>query len=121
MSSHPTAIGPARRTVMRHKANISSLTLTSIAALATTVACSGGGAPELTGLSDQVAQVGHELKIDLAGTDPDGDQLSYGFKAADIENISDRAQVSVSPSGNGVFRWTPNASDVGEHAFDFSV
>jgi hypothetical protein len=106
---------------MRSIKNQSILTLTSLAALATTVACSGGGAPELTGLSDQVAQVNHELKVELAGTDPDGDQLSYSFKAADIEGISDRAQISVSPSGNGVFRYTPIAADVGEHAFDFTV
>ena len=106
---------------MRFPITRCSLTLTSLVALATTVACSGGGAPELSGLNDQVAQVGTELKIELVGTDPDGDQLSYSFKAADLEDISDRAQVSVSPSGNGVFRWTPVASDVGEHAFDFTV
>ena len=106
---------------MRYATKLSSLTLTSLACLATTVACGGGGAPELSGLSDQVAQVGTELKIELAGTDPDGDQLTYSFKAADLENLTDRAQVSVSPSGNGVFRWTPVASDVGEHAFDFTV
>ena len=99
----------------------SLLSLSLFATLATTVACSSGGAPELSGLGDQVAQVGTELKIELNGTDPDGDQLTYGFKAADIENVSDRAQVSVSPSGIGVFRWTPVASDVGEHAFDFTV
>lgn len=106
---------------MRYAIQLSSLTLTSIAALATTVACGGGGAPELSGLTDQVAQVGTELKLELAGTDPDGDQLSYSFKAADLEDLSDRAQISVSPSGNGVFRWTPVAADVGEHAFDFTV
>src|SRR5688572_6449928 len=106
---------------MRTQPSSSILTLTSFACLATTVACSGGGAPELSGLSDQVAQVGTELKFELTGTDPDGDQLQYSFKAADLENLTDRAQVSVSPSGNGVFRWTPIASDVGEHAFDFTV
>ncbi|HLL22980.1 MAG TPA: Ig-like domain-containing protein, partial [Kofleriaceae bacterium] len=106
---------------MRHPKRFSSLTLTSIAYLATTVACSSGAAPELSGLSDQVAQVGTELKFELAGTDPDGDQLSYSFRAANIEGLENRAQVSVSPSGNGVFRWTPISADVGEHAFDFTV
>src|SRR5512143_15120 len=94
-------------------------TMTTASALATLVACSGGNAPELTGLSDQVAQVGTELKIDLNGTDPDGDRLAYSFKAADLTGVSDRAMVTVSPSGAGVFRWTPIASDVGQHAFDF--
>lgn len=96
-------------------------TMTTVSALATQVACSGGNAPELEGLSDQVAQVGTELKLDLNGTDPDGDRLSYDFKAADIEGLKDRAQITVSPSGAGVFRWTPLASDVGQHAFDFIV
>jgi hypothetical protein len=100
---------------------ISILTMTGLTCLATTVACGSGGAPELSGLTDQVAQVGTELKIDLMGTDPDGDQLTYGFRAADLADVNDRAAVSVSPSGAGVFRWTPLGSDVGEHAFDFTV
>ena len=97
------------------------LTMTALTCLATTVACGSGGAPELNGLTDQKAQVGTELKVDLNGTDPDGDQLSYKFKAPDLVEISDHAQVTVSPSGSGVFRWTPLANDVGEHAFDFTV
>ncbi len=96
-------------------------TMTAVTCLATTVACGGGGAPELTGLNDQVAQVGTELKIDLNATDPDGDQLSYRYHAPDLMDLEGHAQVSVSPSGAGVFRWTPLAADVGEHAFDFTV
>ena len=97
------------------------LTMTALTCLATTVACGGGAAPELVGLTDQVAQVGTEFKLDLNGTDPDGDQLSYSYRAADLPEIGRRAQISVSPSGAGVFRWTPIADDVGEHAFDFIV
>lgn len=96
-------------------------TLTAMTCLATAVACGGGGAPELNGLTDQVAQVGTELVINLEGTDPDGDRLDYGFRAADLTDLDSRASVSVSPSGAGVFRWTPNAMDLGEHAFDFTA
>src|SRR5687767_15770574 len=96
-------------------------TMTTASALATLVACSGGNAPELSGLSDQVAQVGTEFKLDLNGTDPDGDRLNYNFRAADLEELDTRAMVTVSPSGAGVFRWTPVAADVGSHAFDFIV
>ena len=96
-------------------------TMTTASALATLVACGGGNAPELSGLSDQVAQVGTEFKLDLNGTDPDGDRLSYDFRAADLDGVKDRAMVTVSPSGAGVFRWTPLAADVGQHAFDFIV
>ncbi len=97
------------------------LTMTSIACMATAVACTGGNAPELDGLSDQVAQVGTELKLDLNGTDADGDRLTYKFHAADLTDIDNRASMTVSPSGVGVFRWTPLAADVGQHAFDFTV
>ena len=96
-------------------------TMTTLTCLATTVACGSGAPPELSSLTDQVAQVGTELKIDLLGTDPDGDQLQYRFRAPDLEEIADHAGITVSPSGSGVFRWTPLASDVGEHAFDFVV
>ncbi len=96
-------------------------TLTCVTCLATAVACSGGSAPSLDGLSDQVAEVGTELKIDLNGTDPDGGNLHYGFHAADLADVDKSAQVTVSPSGAGVFRWTPLAADLGAHAFDFTV
>lgn len=95
--------------------------MTALTCLATTVACGSGSPPELSGLTDQKAQVGTELQVDLDGTDPDGDQLSYTFRAPDLMEIADHAQVTVSPSGSGVFRWTPLANDVGEHAFDFTV
>ncbi|HEU0030260.1 MAG TPA: Ig-like domain-containing protein [Kofleriaceae bacterium] len=72
-------------------------------------------------MADQVAQVGTELQIDLNGTDPDGDKLAYGYHAADLPNVGDNAQLTVSPSGVGVFRWTPLAADVGEHSFDFTA
>jgi hypothetical protein len=99
----------------------SFLETTGLAVLATLVACGSGAAPELSGVQDQVAQVGTELQVTLMGTDPDGDNLTYGFAALDLPDVRDRAQVTVSPSGAGVFRWTPLASDVGEHAFDFTV
>jgi hypothetical protein len=96
-------------------------TMTRLTCLATLVACAGGNPPELNGLTDQVAQVGTEFKLDLIGTDPDGDRLTYSYRAADLGDLGDRAQLTVSPNGMGVFRWTPIAADVGAHAFDFTV
>ncbi len=81
--------------------------------------CDSGAAPDIVGLSDQVAVVGQEFVLELEGTDADGDNLSYGVKA-DID-LAGAASVSQTPSGNGVFRWTPGAADVGQHAFDFTV
>ncbi|MBA3462404.1 MAG: pre-peptidase C-terminal domain-containing protein [Deltaproteobacteria bacterium] len=95
--------------------------MTSLTCLATTVACGSGAPPELSGLKDEVAQVGTVKEIMLNGTDPDGDQLSYRFKAPGLMDINSHAGITVSPAGAGVFRWTPLANDVGEHAFDFTV
>ena len=92
-----------------------------VSLLAVAAACGGGAAPELASIGDQVAQVGTELKIELDGSDPDGDKLTYNFHAADVTDLDGHAEVSVSPSGMGVFRWTPLAADVGMHAFDFVV
>jgi hypothetical protein len=101
--------------------NHGRLTLTCVTCLATLVACGPGSPPELRGLSDQVAQVGTELMIGLNGTDPDGDDLAYQFRAADLTDLDGHADITESPSGAGVFRWTPMAADVGRHAFDFTV
>jgi Bacterial pre-peptidase C-terminal domain len=96
--------------------------MTGVTCLATGVACGPSGrAPELSGLGDQVAQVGTELMIDLEGTDPDGDRLAYGFHSADTGDLTGHADLTQSPSGAGVFRWTPLAADVGPHAFDFTA
>ncbi len=81
--------------------------------------CGGGGAPVISGLADQVATVGSELVLSIDGSDPDGDQLTYGVKA-DI-SLQGRANLTQDPSGAGVFRWTPLADDLGVHAFDFTA
>ena len=99
----------------------SVLTMTGITCLATAVACGPGSPPELPGLTDQVAQVGTELMINLAGHDPDGDPLAYGFHAGDLTDLDGHAEITQSPSGSGVFRWTPMGQDVGRHAFEFSA
>ncbi len=96
-------------------------TMTGLASLATLVACAGGVPPELDGLTDQVAEVGTELTIDLDGTSSGGGRLSYNYHASDLTDLDGNAEVTVSPSGAGVFRWTPLAADIGSHAFDFSV
>jgi hypothetical protein len=82
-------------------------------------ACGGGGEPVISGLSDQVATVGSELIVQIDGSDPDGDKLTYGVKA-DV-SLQGAAMLTQDPSGAGVFRWTPLANDVGVHAFDFTA
>jgi hypothetical protein len=82
-------------------------------------ACGNGEPPDISGLSDQVAVVGQQFTLELQGTDPDGDDLEYGV-SSDLE-LESRATISKTPTGNGVFRWTPLATDVGLHGFDFKV
>jgi hypothetical protein len=82
-------------------------------------ACTHGSPPDISGLSDQIAIVGQQFVLELQGTDPDGDSLEYGV-TSDLE-LESRATISKTPTGNGVFRWTPLASDVGLHTFDFKV
>lgn len=93
--------------------------LTLAAALLLT-ACGGGAAPELAGLSDQHVAVGQELTLELVGTDADGDALQYTFRS-ELLDVASRAAITVSPSGNGVFRWRPLAADIGSWPFDFTV
>lgn len=88
-----------------------------IVVLAVLVACDAGEPPDLLGLSDQIAVVGQESVLELRGVDPDGDRLSYSF--APDAPLQGRATMTRAPSGNGVFRWTPIAADIGMHTIDF--
>ncbi|MBA3457857.1 MAG: lamin tail domain-containing protein [Deltaproteobacteria bacterium] len=82
-------------------------------------ACSGGEPPQINGLSDQIATVGGELIVRIDGSDPDGDDLTYGVHTE--VSLQGTANLSQDPSGMGVFRWTPLADDIGAHAFDFTA
>jgi hypothetical protein len=89
------------------------LTLTALAA------CGSGEPPDILGLNDQVAVVGQQFMLVLDGVDPDGDTLGYRV-VADVA-LDGNATMTQTPTGQGLFRWTPIASDVGMHAFDFTV
>lgn len=82
-------------------------------------ACGNGEPPDIVGLGDQTAVVGQQLVLELDGVDPDGDNLVYRVQA-DI-SLEGNATMTQTPTGTGLFRWTPIASDVGAHAFDFTV
>ena len=83
-------------------------------------ACGGGASPLIDPIPDQIAQVGVELAIPITVTDPDGDTLEYDFEG-NIPGLRERASITRTPSGSGMFRWTPLASDVGVWAVDFIV
>jgi hypothetical protein len=95
--------------------------LATLPLVATAVACAGGAPPTLK-LSNQVAAVGTELTVNLDATSSNGGHLTYSFRAPDVMDLAQgNAGITVSPSGEGVFRWTPLAADVGDHSFDFVV
>src|SRR4051812_15864894 len=91
----------------------------SVLVLFLAIGCDSGSPPDIQGLTDQVATVGHEISIELDGTDPDGDRLTYTVKA-DIA-LEGVASITETPGGMGMFRWTPLAGDAGMHTFDFTV
>jgi lamin tail-like protein/Big-like domain-containing protein len=90
-----------------------------VLAAAVLSACAGSAPPEIHDLADQVAIVGQELDVEIDGTDADGDKLTYGVHA-DI-SLQGKAMITKQPDGKGLFRWTPLADDIGEHAFDFTA
>jgi hypothetical protein len=87
--------------------------------LAITLAACSGSAPDIKGLTDQRAVVGTELDIELDGTDADGDTLTYSVHP-DVM-LNGPATITETPTGAGLFRWTPLAADIGSHVFDFTV
>ncbi|MBE7480543.1 MAG: pre-peptidase C-terminal domain-containing protein [Polyangiaceae bacterium] len=83
--------------------------------------CGGGddnSPPKLDPIPDQVAAVGTELSVALRATDPDGDPITFSYKA-DLGDIKNRAQLTSGAGGTAVFKWVPIGSDVGIHSFDF--
>lgn len=82
--------------------------------------CSGNGPPTIGSLPDQRAAVNVELGLTLTASDPDGDPLTFTFDA-DVTNIQTRARIEPGGAGEAFFLWTPLVSDVGRHAFTFTV
>jgi len=73
----------------------------------------------MTAIVDQTAYVEQELTIELRAHDPDGDNVTFEFAAADLPDVGNRASVQTTGKSEAVFRYTPIISDVGVHAFDF--
>lgn len=77
-----------------------------------------GHAPQLVPLAEQHAIAGSEFALVLRAHDADGDALTFTYTA---EAHSLDAELHDLGDGAAVFRWTPDAADLGLHAFDFSV
>jgi hypothetical protein len=82
--------------------------------------CSEQTPPVLSPLGDQRAFVNTELVVGLSASDADGDALQFGF-ASELPDIALRARIEPAGEGRALFHWTPLASDLGQHGFDFFV
>ncbi|MBW7997551.1 MAG: tandem-95 repeat protein [Candidatus Glassbacteria bacterium] len=75
-------------------------------------------APVFGRLSDFSVDAGELVQVNLAATDPDGDELSYSIVlASETENILTRGATF---SGN-TFSWTPASTDAGPNLVTFRV
>lgn len=101
--------------------NLNWRTTTVLTALAILPACKDGGAPVLTDPGDQTAIVGQQLTVNLIATDPEGDSLEFSFNAEGVVDLGTTAAMTIAPDGHGVFSFTPLASQLGSHLFDFTA
>lgn len=117
---------------LRHSSVLRALALLTRAALRSPAAllapaallpsaCKDGGAPVITDPGDQTAIVGQQLTLNLLASDPDGDALDFSFEAGGVPDLASTATMTVAPDGHGVFTFTPLASQLGSHLFDFTV
>ncbi|MBI4956744.1 MAG: pre-peptidase C-terminal domain-containing protein [Myxococcales bacterium] len=81
--------------------------------------CSNGP-PVFEPIGDQTAFANAQLALTVRATDPDDDELSFGF-TSDLGGVENRASMATTAPGTAIFRYTPLVSDVGIHAFDFTA
>jgi len=93
--------------------------LTLLVPLQLLAGCAQNARPEILPIDPQTAHVGPRFELRIQAVDPDGDLLSFDFACPTLE-IGNRARL-VRVGNEGVFTWTPNASDVGEHQIDFTA
>jgi len=84
---------------------------------------SANSAPELTPIASINAVTGDLLRFELAGTDVDGDRLTYSSRGA--VGTSNNPFVQTTPAvfddQNGVFEWSPTGQQIGQYSVTFTV
>lgn len=93
--------------------------LCGVASILSGVGCIGNNSPELLPVDPQQTFVNNRLDIEVWAHDPDGDAMRFDFELPG-RDLGDRARMA-SLGDHGLFSWTPNASDVGQHQIDFIV
>jgi hypothetical protein len=97
--------------------------VTLLAVVVTSACGPSGREPAFDPIEDQVGFVGRELSVMLRASDPDADALTFSFSAPQISDLASRADLRPygQDSSQAIFRWTPNARDVGIWIIDFEV
>lgn len=97
-----------------------SLRIAAPAALVLAASCGPDGSPpSFEAIEEQHARVGEDFLLELRAVDPDGSALAFSFRSP-IPDLRERAELNQVPGG-AVFRWRPEAGDVGDWFIDFFV
>ena len=84
---------------------------------------STNSAPVLTPIASINAVTGSLLRFELAGSDGDGDRLTYSSSdaAGTFNNPFIQTTPAVLDESNGVFEWTPTGLEIGQYSVTFTV
>ena len=84
---------------------------------------STNSAPVLTPIASINAVTGSLLRFELAGSDVDGDRLTYSSSdtAGTFNNPFMQTTPAVLNETNGVFEWTPTGLEIGQYSVTFTV
>jgi len=95
------------------------LPLLGVLAFSTATGCKKGSAPVIQFIPDTEALVGQTLTLQILAVDPEGDAVDFRFEAAGVPDINGTASMFTGADGQGIFTFTPLASQIGSHFFDF--
>ncbi len=101
-----------------------SLPLLAVLAATAAAGCKNddNSAPVVSPIEAQAVAVGDTLSFIVFTTDRDGDALTYSVAAAGVPELESTASFSeATDASGGAFTFTPVASQVGTHIFDFTV
>ncbi len=106
---------PQTGSLLRVRASLATLIL-----FAAFAGCSSGTPPVLFPIEAASVNVNETLVMDINVLNQDGVALSWSFAGPALAALAETTELAGSPTG-AVFRWTPLASHVGSHQFDFTA
>lgn len=80
-------------------------------------------APELTPIASSNAVTSYLLRLELDGTDIDGDNLTFSADgtAGTFNDPFSQSTPAVFDAANGIFEWTPTGDEIGQYSVQFTV